>query len=133
MLKHLAPDQVRTIIAAALRAREASRRFWRGKPLPFGDIAEALPAHDFIDADTAALTHADEVVAFRRLLAELPHEARAELMALAWLGCGDCDPPHWDQAFKRINKLSDKQVGEMLTATGPLPEYLAWGLDKIPH
>jgi DNA-directed RNA polymerase specialized sigma24 family protein len=86
MLKQLTPDQVQNVIAAALRARDAARRFWSGKPLPFGDVAEALPAHDFTDADTAPLAHAEEVVAFRRLLAELSHEARAELMALAWPG-----------------------------------------------
>jgi hypothetical protein len=131
MLKQLTPDQVQIIILAALRAREAARRFWSGKPLPFGDVAEALPAHDFTDADTAPLAHAEEVVAFRRLLAELSHGARAELMALAWLGCGECDPPHWEQAVKRVGKLSDDHVIEVLAATSPLPEYLGWGLNIL--
>ena len=131
MLKQLTPDQVQIIILAALRAREAARRFWSGKPLPFGDVAEALPAHDFTDADTAPLAHAEEVVAFRRLLAELSHEARAELMALAWLGCGECDLPHWEQAVRRTGKLSDEYVIEVLAATSPLPEYLGWGLNNM--
>jgi len=131
MLKQLTPDQVQNVIAAALRARDAARRFWSGKPLPFGDVAEVLPAHDFTDADIAPLAHAEEVVSFRQRLADLSHEARAELMALAWLGCGECDPPHWDRAVKRIDRLSDDHVIEVLAATSPLPEYLSWGLNTI--
>lgn len=65
------------------------------------------------------------------LLTVMSPDERAELMALLWIGRGDEPTSSWAATVQYARDHSDKGDVAYIMTKGPLPDYLAKGLEAL--
>lgn len=67
----------------------------------------------------------------RTAITSLDADARAELVALTWLGRGDYDADEWDQALKEARERAQGSTARYLMGAPLLGDYLEEGAAKL--
>jgi len=115
MLKDLTPSSIRKVRDMSLARDQIDRP-------EFVTMADAQSGA--LDAVSAATT---EITQFIQTLSP---DARAELIALAWLGRGDSGDD-FTQLVQHAHRTSDAGDSRYLAAKGPLHEYLDEGARRL--
>lgn len=122
-LKHLTEKQIATIINAADALNVAD--------LPSEESITLLP-----DDIHKTFEHQRELGPLQNVLqmaiADLPLEARLELMAVLWLGRGDVPEATYDDFLQHARRSADEgDVGYIAEKSRGLPTYLRNGMAKL--
>lgn len=67
----------------------------------------------------------------RAAIASLDVDARATLVALAWLGRGDYDAPEWSEALSAARERAQGSTARYLMGMPLLGDYIEDGADKL--
>lgn len=134
MLETITVKQVKQIADLANRARIASDRAL--VELPGRDLDEPKPARgEYNPAATIGLDPlpADHParVALRNAVAALSEEARAELLALIWVGRGEYGFKDWQRALSAATATRPAADSAILTEQADLHELLTKGLYEL--
>lgn len=133
MLKNCTYDDAERIAGLAKAARQQRDRILTEvAEAKFGEPKPARGQHDptsTIGLDPLPLDHPARR-ALERAIASLPDEARWELQALVWIGCGDYGAGQWNKAVDIASRSPNASV-ETLAANADLHEHITKGLYEI--
>jgi hypothetical protein len=117
MLKFISKDEVEAVISASLDLNtKFSSRDMGIRRSDFRAVADYLRSPEYSD--------------LKRLIKDLSHDARTELIALIWIGRGDADDV--DNAIGRARKNSSEGDVDYIVEKAPsLPTYLRKALNGL--
>jgi hypothetical protein len=88
------------------------------------------------DAEWDVLQDGAENPAYQELVdatSGLGEPERIELLALTWLGRGDCTKEEWREALEEARRIHDEKETQYLIGTPLLADYLEEGLSQLGY